>query len=388
MKKYFFFAAAALLALAACSKVTPVETPDQEIGFSVVSHLNATKADNDTNEGDAVEHMAFYDGKTFSVFAFSNADTWDKTTATVDAKYMNDVAISKQGDVWKAASGTYYWPKKAYLSFAAYSPSSAAAPTITKVTNTTAANNTINYAWDSYTVAASNKAEYADDLMVSDFQKDLTANPTTATHFVPGVPILFHHLLSKLTFKFNRALYDNNNVDEDNSYITLTKVEIVNHYNEGEYSKTVANSWVLSADKKVTSEVQGTSTSLQLDKPATTPTFADWGNSIIVIPQVLGSTSGTGENAVITYGPQTLRLTYTITTKYTTAAGGATVTEGTADDPIVSEVPLYLSTLESWDINKSIVYNVTIYPYAKDEIKFDPAVVNWSDGGIGTIEVK
>lgn len=79
-----------------------------------------------------------------------------------------------------------------------------------------------------------------------------------------------------------------------------------------------------------------------------------------------------------------LELTYTIVTKYVEAAGGATVTE----EDIPASIPLYLEALPSWGINKSIVYNVTINPLAKDEILFDPAIVNWTDGGTYTINIQ
>jgi|GEM_PF-3370496 len=372
MKKYFFFAAAALVALAACSKVTPVAEPDQEIAFKVINYVNSTKAD------DAAGHKE-YTG-TFGVFAYANNEVWDNANSTTGNVYMNNVAISKvtvnNSSVWKNAQTAYFWPKKAKLTFAAYSPYNATAPTFAKATG---------FKFSNYTIPA----EADVDLMVADLAKDLTGNVTTAEategdggyHYTQGVPLLFHHLLTSLQFKFQQAPYDNPNVVEADSKIIVTAVELRNFVGSKTYDNNVwdANTTASNANYTVYSDNTGTAIA---KVSANNPTLIG-AEDVIIMPQTLVA-APTNPTAVPTDATETsyqlLKVTYNISTKYNT--GSTLVEEG-----IVAYVPFNSTAITAFTKNQKIVYTVTIKPYAQDEILFDPAVKNW-DETTGTLSIK
>ena len=408
MKKYFFFAAAALLALAACSKVTPVELPDEEISFKVINYVNSTKADGQGTGAD--EHLPAHNNLTndFGVYAFMTNDTpWAEWGTDNDlVVYMPGVQVSpvqSAGTAWAPVS-KYYWPKKGLLTFAAWSPF-AATPS--------------SYAWDAddddenvfskvftytdFEVASkdSGDADYV-DLMISDLAKNYTKQKEADLvdadrHFADnGVPMLFRHILTKLVFQFKEAAYPETyttdpdgedgpkkpTVDIDQSSITITEVKLVNFVAKNTYS---GGAWTVN-------------------------TTAGDGEYVLSNPDVLKPTNATGgENAKASATepmilPQTLMdkseesyqalyIKYNITTYYNE---GGEVTE----EDVEATVPFYGSLIDNTDpdvpvaydnkfeMNKKIVFTVTISPFANDEIKFDPAVVPWETDITGAIEVK
>ena len=58
MKKYFFLAAAALVAMCACTKTVVNEAPDQAIGFNVASYVPQTKANEVSAKDICTKQMA------------------------------------------------------------------------------------------------------------------------------------------------------------------------------------------------------------------------------------------------------------------------------------------------------------------------------------------
>lgn len=397
MKKYFFFAAAALLALAACSKVTPVELPDEEISFKVVNYVNSTKADGQGTEPD--EHTPAHNNLTndFGVYAFMTNDTeWANWGADNDlVVYMPGVQVSPvqdAGTAWAPVS-TYYWPKKGLLTFAAWSPF-AATPS--------------SYAWDAdddeenvfskvftytdYEVASkdSGDADYV-DLMISDLAKDYTKQKEavlldTDRHFADnGVPMLFRHILTKLVFQFKEAAYPEAyttdpdgegekkpTVDINQSSITITEVKLVNFVAKNTYT---GGAWTVN-------------------------TTAGEGEYVLSNPAELKPTGAEGENVEASATepmilPQTLieegqalYIKYKITTYYN-EGGEVTENNVTATVPFYGSLKKEGSTYDNkFEMNKKIVFTVTISPFAEDEIKFDPAVVPWETDITGAIEVK
>lgn len=97
--------------------------------------------------------------------------------------YISSAVISYDPvtKVFKAAT-PYYWPKKGYLTFMAYSPESAKIQ-ITK-------DGVVVTDW------ATNGSDKRIDLMVADIVKDKSANGTS--YSMVGVPIVFRHILSKV----------------------------------------------------------------------------------------------------------------------------------------------------------------------------------------------
>lgn len=104
MKKFFFCAAAAIVALASCSKTQVVyNNAPEEIGFKAV-----TGAITKTEQKDAT-----LDG-TMGVFAFVTGGT---------TAYFENISFSnKSGDVWTGTTESMYWPVTSGLDFAVYAP--------------------------------------------------------------------------------------------------------------------------------------------------------------------------------------------------------------------------------------------------------------------------
>ena len=117
MKKYFIFAVAALAALAACSKIETVEsTREVPITFSVMNHLQQTKA---------TAGLEYPKGVPFGTYAWWTENTWASTAAASKTQY---VFMENEKIQHVAASGTdpnqwlpehtYYWTKTGYITFA------------------------------------------------------------------------------------------------------------------------------------------------------------------------------------------------------------------------------------------------------------------------------
>lgn len=104
MKRIFICAAAAIVALASCSKTQVVyNDAPEEIGFKAVAGA-VTKAE---------QEDATLDG-TMGVFAFVTGGT---------TAYFENISFSnKSGDVWTGTTKSMYWPVTSGLDFAVYAP--------------------------------------------------------------------------------------------------------------------------------------------------------------------------------------------------------------------------------------------------------------------------
>lgn len=344
MKKYIYLASAALVALAACTKVGPTFTePDQAITFNVINYANSTKAD-------PAGHLAF-EGNNFGAYAWVTTTDW---ATDGDVTYFwsprNQQVTKNNAGKWTTAT-QYFWPKQAKLSFASYAPYKASgAPTFSKANG-----------WEmvSYTVpAAANE-----DLMFADLVTDLTGNVTTAEtadasgyHFTEGVPTLFHHKLTKVNFQF--ALAEDESAFENitDVYIVVNSASIVNIKNTGGFA---SNTWTPTT---ATAEYAFVTSNKELK---TKGTFVPADNTDrILLPQTLVASA---ENAP----GQQLKISYTIYTKY----------EGSSNylvEPIVNELyDLVGTAVPAWNQNMDVLYKVSIYPTAQNPIYFDPAVKAW-----------
>ena len=115
MKKVLFFALAAGVALAACTKneVRPVEV-DQEITYQTIT----TKAASAMDEGNHFISYAYF---------LEKDKKWDTDNDRNGASaYISaaDISYDRQTKCWKAAS-PYYWPKQGSLTFFAWSTNNA-----------------------------------------------------------------------------------------------------------------------------------------------------------------------------------------------------------------------------------------------------------------------
>lgn len=364
MNRIAIIASSVLLVLAACAKVTPVEPPgQQEITFTVANLAQATKA------------SAFDPKKTFGTFAYWTPTNWatDGTTHL----FMNNEEISNVGGVW-APADPHYWTKSGMISFASYAPYCEAKGTL-GFTVAPAYSKDHHFTFTDYTIV-----DEADvDLMFADDynNKDCTHTTNTTGEAVvsvdesgqevnnfKGVPTLFRHALTQVRFTFRQKAYGNTSVDEENSWIEVAHVELLDLHNKNTFTD---NTWDLSTAEGEVSYLLldgENDAAVKIAKASEgNPTLI--GNPLIVLPQSLLSVV---ENEY-SYGPQMLKVTYNICTKFKSNDTVQRQDGFTVMVPLGSE-----DRLTDWEMNQDITYLVTINPFSDDPVSFDPAVADWT----------
>lgn len=188
MKK-LVFAVLAIGAMAACTKVSVQHEQPGEISLQPVAAM-ATKA---------VVSGPEYTGGDFNVWAW-----WDDVKITNPATEFSSYAgyattpyinagtfVNRSDNNWGGAT-PYYWPHNGFLVFAGYSPAGATGTFSYDVSKQ-------EFKVTGYTQSA--VITDMNDLMWFDVDKSYSANPGTSDD-AKGVPVIFHHALSWLTFKF------------------------------------------------------------------------------------------------------------------------------------------------------------------------------------------
>ena len=391
MKKYFIIAVAAIAAMAACTKVDPVNntTKDTAISFSVINHLHQTKA---------TAGLTYPTDVPFGTFAWWTADNWTGVAADQDFVFMdNEQVVYKQLEaagpyVW-APNSAYYWTKSGKLTFASYSPYVNATTASEKGFSAIPAHDpALGFQFTDYTIVAGTNV----DLMYANLAKDCTQQTNaTGTEVTDssnpeggfsGVPTIFNHALCQIGFEF-RAI-GNKNPNVSRIVIDITDVDILNIDNKGSFVQNpAANSarWTTNhANNKADYEYAPASTmSLELiEANATTLPATDnytaLGTTRILMPQALVVTTDTNTNLPVDPAPaavtdQKLVVKYTIKTEYTSKPNEW------ATESVVSTVRLNNGSISAWKENQNITYRISINPYATLPITFDPAVLSWED---------
>lgn len=365
MKKYIILAAAAVMALAACSKVDNAPESNREISFQVANRLQ-TKATG-----------VLYDNGAFGTYAWFNATD----------EFMVNEQVDKAGSVWKTVDHTFYWPKTGSIDFISYSPfagTSDVAGTVPVVssntityTNLTAGATDIMYA-DKVTVACATGAD-TDEI-----------NDGVDSGF-NGVPTLFRHALAKLSFKIkaNFITYTDPTTNTTTSWeVTVNSIKISGFKTTGNCALTLnadGKTW----DKPVTNI--GTATDPVNVNVWTSLSGASAEQELITTPVVLTTTAQDIAPAAGYVMPQVLadgaqKLTMDIHIK-TTLSNGKVINEDLNKVVDIKSI----STLKAWEMNQNIVYTINIKPTAKASganghdddpedvvITFDPAVADWT----------
>lgn len=350
MKKYFIIAAAALVALAACTK-NEVATPDpQEISFKAVT-AKATKA---------IINNAFYapTDPAFGIWGLYQAESWaanHSSSVWVGTDASTEAQITYQTDTWKNAAGVDYWPLSGSIVFMGYTP-------YANVNDKAAISVADNKVTLTVTDFQSSTGSYVDDLMWSDAVEkskndtNYDADGTNATTY-DGVPVVFHHALSQIVVNAKTA------EDYAAKGYTLTITGITMTIDD-KATLTVADD--LSAAPTVSWSEPATDVEpiiLADGATALTTTYVQQGNAILVIPQTL-----TAEQDVlnVTYKLVHNGVTSTVTKNISLTAG--------ASDPL----------LTAFAANKK--YNLNLL-FTLDEIKYSPDVTEWDDATTSEYDV-
>ena len=344
MKKLFFIAAIASAALVSCTKneVAPVSF-EKEITFAVPVVGPQTKA---PQYGEIP--VGYNVNESFGVYA---VHTDDNLTAWADGTlYMGSTGVGllcekhTTGDYW-APQTPYYWPKEGKLSFAGYSPYEVSG-TVTygpaglsvvkhNVSTNTAMHVDFMYAPRVYNYTAS---------VLTDGEETPDNHPYT------GVDILFKHAMSSIIFKVAR----NSSIDA-NTIITLNKITLEQPYMVADFHENITDG----------------------ETYEHTPAWSEWSTAQDIItyntPDALTTDLkeyvNNGDDDIILI-PQTLSEDVKVVLDYTiTNPAGQSVHQ-------VSSIQLNTTGTDKWEIGKRYTYNITI---GLEEIKFDPAVTNWTD---------
>ena len=347
MKKVFLIAAA-VVALAACSKneVLPSSSINNEISFNVAPRTKAL----------AAGQIEFNKDLTFQTYAYYLPDgqTWASHTDTPKT-YIDNAKIEFVDPQWKNHDHTYYWPKQGKLTFLSW--------TAVKEDWANGGKLVANYNKNDATCAHDSGLKFSFDA-VSDKNKDILVaeiaadkNANVETYLATGVPTLFKHQLSYVVFK----------VRTDKNYTTAGKKFELNSIKFGASLSKSADYQQIATERVVAGWTE-TAKGEQV--------YYDGGDHPAGIKY--------DETVLTSNGTQNLYLPQTfaedgneVTIQYT-----ITTTEGTSTskDVVTKKFSLNPSTgtkvFTTWEPGKKYTCTLT---FSLDEITWDPAVQNWEN---------
>ena len=403
MKKYFIIAAAAVVAMAACSK-NEVEfnatSDSNKIGFEVANYAAQTKAGNValTNAEDGLYQFhtyAYQFPKLGDAVEFMNDDVFAWDNATTPAKVTTGTGIYK----W-ATENDYFWPKTGYINFYSYAGTQAPAETVSTDKKT------VTLSYTEKTIAAT------DNILVADAALRFNANQETykvdgtesSAHVTKGVPTLFRHMLAKLYMDVKIQI-----PEEKKSANTIWKVEVLDEYDidgnstvaDGEKSQiypvnkgtlTLENVDALAADAPLnTTEQQWTRTQTGNDvvsgwKPDDSNELIQLHQeSVLTLPVNTLTTDPVQLLAWRTVMPQlTENVAFKLIYKVQAFHGETKFMEEIRTVGIDVAADLHdlmkgASTnysIDKWESNKKITYHIIIDPVT-EKVTFDPAVEDY-----------
>jgi len=414
MKKFLFIAAAAVVAMAACSKVDAVDNaPAKKISFEVASYVPQTKANGSlANSEDQIFDFHTYAYQfpalgTPVVFMSETVYAWTSATHSA-ANKVDDIA---DNIVEWAPEDDYFWPKTGTINF--YSYAGTHTPDEGTAAAAAAANTdlkTVNLTFTDATIAADSNILVADPAMGMTRSNYDTAtypvdnageapadnsdpdNPVAATHVTKGVPTLFHHMLTKIQFDVKLKTANTNS--------NVWKVEVLDEFDANNKSQLIAkNQGTLAL-----TSVEGTNNGAWSPSIATPASASS--EAVLWVPTTNGTTEEiTLESEEMTLDaneetsgdavqllalrsvmPQLsngveLSLVYTVKAYHV-------VNNNVEANPYLSEVRTvgiddtkYLSNLVNssvinWLPNKKITYHIVIDPVT-EKVTFDPAVEDY-----------
>ena len=349
MKKFFFLAVAAVVALAACTK-NEVSTPTnkgREISYNAVA-AKATKA---------IINNTYYapSDPAFGIWGLYQAENWStnhsnnvwigaSASAATQITWAKDSENTDNSEAWRNAASVDYWPLTGSIVFMGYSPYANV--------NSKAA---ISVADNKATLTVSNfqttTGSWVDDLMWSDAVEksandtNYDADGTNATTY-NGVPVVFHHALSQIAIY---AKTDKDYAAQDYTF-TITALSVTVDDNA---TLTVADD--LTNDPTVTwtePATDATRTVLSSASAALTTTYVQQGVSFLVIPQTL------------TAAQDIISVTYQVVHNGVTSTATKTINLTAGDSVALTAFA------------KNTKYNLNLV-FSMDEIKYSPDIVDW-----------
>ncbi|MGM9788484.1 MAG: hypothetical protein ACI3ZF_06275 [Candidatus Cryptobacteroides sp.] len=294
MKKYLLIVVAACVALAACTKneIKPVEV-DQEITYQTID----TKA-----------ASLFSTGSRFYSWAYLLADgsTWETNYASA-SPYITNSLIQYKDNVWKNESTVYYWPKKAGLTFFAWSDNTANPEVKSPATVNCSVDGGIKF--DNFDTSVDKNK----DLLVAKIAADQKSNTDSGHSWGAGVPTVFYHILSALELKAKTDI-TYSDVTFNVKSVVIKSVNTKGTYTQGHdvSSLPTASSWITVSDvhdfdvyspSGVSGNLSTTETVLdpeETDVRIFMPqTFSDETAKVVVTYQITYGTSGVVDEVTV-----------------------------------------------------------------------------------------
>lgn len=352
MKKLFFIAAIAGVALASCVKnePTPSVTHQDKITFTTPVVGNLTKAVTGEIGND------YSKDEKFVVYGwYCTADSFNPENCSV---YMNGVTCAHKADrnvesdagdqgAWEPAT-TYYWPKNGKLTFSAYSPAELTATSITNDHKTG-----LNVS--GYTVDTDITKQY--DFLYSDraYNKTTSIGETNAVY--DGVDILFRHAMSSIHV----------NVKTDKTYpegtITVKSITFRNVKCTADFKENLTNGTEEESKTSAAWDGHYNPQNIVIGNTAQAVAYdaTKYGTTAILIPQQFV----VGENTI------------DLVVNYTIKNGGGSTIDQVAELSLVANGSVdggEATTIYQWVKGYRYIYNLT---FSLNEIYFAPSVETW-----------
>ena len=388
MKKYLILAAAALTAMAACSKVETIDNSSPvAINFSVVNHLQQTKA---------TAGLTYPTTVPFGTFAWWTENDWtgiaaDQTFVFMDNEQVVYRVLDETSAYAWAPATAYYWTKSGKITFASYSPYTADG-TDKGYSVVPSYDVAKGFLFNNYTIVADTNIDLMYANLAANCNRNTNSDGTLVTDNsnpeggFSGVPTIFNHALCQVGFEF-RAI-GNKNPNVNAIKIEITDVDMLNIDNKGTFTQipevATTEKWATDHANFTASYDYAPANEFVLDlieKDATTAAATDNYTALdktrILLPQTLlvskDATDVPLDIAAASTTDQKLVVAYTIKTEYKSALGTW------AEENVVSIIRLNNGNITAWKDNQNITYRISINPNANIPVTFDPAVLSWTD---------
>lgn len=350
MKKRVLFAACMLSLLASCSSSEEKSVESimdaESIRFGTYVSMNTASK--------ALDKSSFASGDVIGINAFQSSGALNGNFTN---NFMQNEELTKQTDGTWTYTNSKFWPANATdrISFVASYPQITPAISAGKCSFDFTVNDNVaqqqDFMWSTITDAHRNDRN-------GTYQNGILESPATAP--LTNVVLHFRHALSKVTFQAKAvALYNN-------ATITVTDIIVKNLYGAGTYTLTNTlgkGTWEVSGtqDKEYVALQNGASNVIDTY-------YHSFGESLLVIPQTLNTTTGSQSTVTIKY-----------TVKYSSPA--LTVNEERTFDLAVAS----LLNGNTWEQDKVYNYRFNI---ALDMITFEASIDSWGGSGSGDFNVE
>jgi hypothetical protein len=361
--KRLVLAALAIGAMAACTKSNVQLEQPGEISLQPVAQ-KATKA---AVDGTYYPTDAAYNFNVWAWWGNHNAGTeLNDFTSEVTPYIAEGEFVNRNNNSWGGKT-PYYWPTKGSLVFAGYSPATASCAE--------GEGNGFSYVLANKKFKAtgyvqSNVIASAVDLMWFDAtDKSYNQNGTTG-----GVPVVFKHALSWLTFKFNLAS------NKTAGLWTITKVELNGIKDKANFTAfkggtAIWEDWDKSAVDKVLTSTLYNNTE--------TPYLIKYAENGTVLPgtDIVTEGSNVRTNAALVIPQPCADAELVITYNLKTYVGEGVLSGQTVSLPLTG-TPI---TDNMWLPGKHYIYTIT---FGGNEILIAPSVTDWTDETVENIPVQ